>query len=60
MEDEDINDISGIANDMSNNEITLEISLFKNNRSIENKQDPKYEENNFFEVYDNSIYTADD
>jgi hypothetical protein len=60
MDDEDINDISGIANDLSNMENTLEISLFKNNRSIEPKQAPKYEDDNFFDGYDNSMYTADD
>ena len=60
IDDEDINDISGIANDLSNVENTLEISLFKNNRSNEPKVAPKYEDDNFFDGYDNSLYTVDD
>jgi hypothetical protein len=49
MDEDDMNDISGIANDLSNVENTLEISLFKNNRSIEPKQPQKYDEDNFFD-----------
>ena len=59
MDEDDMNDISGIANDISYAENTLEISLFKNNRSIEPKQPPKYEDENFFEN-DNSFYAMDD
>jgi hypothetical protein len=59
MDEDDMNDISGIANDMSYAENTLEISLFKNNRSIEPKQPPKYEDENFFEN-DSSFYAMDD
>jgi len=59
MDEDDMNDISGIANENSYNEVTLEISLFKNNRSIEPKQPTKYEDENFFEN-DNSLYAIDD
>lgn len=52
FDEDDMNDISGIANEISNIENTFEMDLFKKGNSIsiiENKKASKEEDDNFFD-----------
>ena len=52
FDEDDMNDISGIANEISNIENTFEIDLFKKGNSIsmiENKKASKEGDDNFFD-----------